>query len=919
MFGLETDGATSGASQATLCSFLCRSGRVLELLASGLITGPQNQLLPGAQQHWPTSAEVYSSITHDAAHCPDQAAAGKGACTSSDASTGMQQQGRTASSSSCTSSAADGDSNNTWQPDANAAAAMQTHHNLVGMAPAHSAYFPAMQVPKQQQPQHSCEQQQPCTAGQQQAQHGFGSRGGSSSAGIASTPLHGQGPAGLTSTMHAAPAAAPVSSSTAGAPATWQESLQSGLFAKLAQQGGSHAAATTHAGSAHRQEQYNTPPKAQQRSHAAAAAAPASAAAQRYQQDQYQQEQHQQRQEAFLHTPLGQQHGINVSTGFEVEGGLLSTSTSSQSAQSELLDSDDLDELAGLCDTLLQRHATQPQEPAAAALPGEVRATPQQQRQQHKQQGLAGTAWFGSLGADQAYEQAHQHTAMQDVASQACAPGLQALAAQLRQLQEQVSATVMDAAPARSTSSTGGSFRASTPTRQASAGAGHARHEPPSSMQEPQRRRGSTGSCNAGSSTLQHTGQTQHSHQEFGDSPAMTTLQQQLAQRMQEVKERLSNICNGMMQDDPDPAHAAAQAPIGNIQSSNSFFSPPASPPAEHMATAPRRWDEHVPAASAAGAGAGAGTPAPAGSHGTKHGRATAGKSPLPNAAGKLGSGWSVPGMPTTGCHAQVPPGSKVGSSKQAHAAAHSRGTADPTSAAAFAAIKASIHSSLDVPGFFGGPAPAQAAAAPAGGGRCRVDGQPSVTAASRAPAQAPAHGSSIPAAAGQGSRASAEDAAAATEDSEGSWATVSESEQEAYQHTMNEQRTERTEHVNISTAGSRSGSSLDSSPNSTFGIRHQSGVHDSSTNGQQQQGQEQVFAQQSRDRMPGQHTPQRACQESEQAASPISCESNMLAGAFAARVPAEVVFSPMKRASSKGQVGPVGSDTATPLRQRNV
>jgi hypothetical protein len=40
-------------------------------------------------------------------------------------------------------------------------------------------------------------------------------------------------------------------------------------------------------------------------------------------------------------------------------------------------------------------------------------------------------------------------------------------------------------------------------------------------------------------------------------------------------------------------------------------------------------------------------------------------------------------------------------------------------------------------------------------------------------------------------------------------------------------------------------------------------------------------------------HSPQRAAQDCEQPASPISCESSRLSAA--ARMPAEVVFSPMK------------------------
>jgi hypothetical protein len=211
-----------------------------------------------------------------------------------------------------------------------------------------------------------------------------------------------------------------------------------------------------------------------------------------------------------------------------------------------------------------------------------------------------------------------------------------------------------------------------------------------------------------------------------------------------------------------------------------------------------------------------------------------------------------------------------------------------------------------------------------------------------------------MPAAACQGSWASAEDIAAA-EDSEGdgSWATVSdESEQEklqqqqaeegmlhAAQHaTMNEQHKERTEDATSLGADSRSSSSLGGSPDPTLGLSSQKIFEDKDYQLQQQQGQQDLFMPPAvYSDMPGQHTPQRARQDTEQAASPVSCESSMLAGSLpACRMRAEVVFSPMKTppvrsdatGSKQGRAGLGGPAAATagpdginvtPLRQRNV
>lgn len=160
-----------------------------------------------------------------------------------------------------------------------------------------------------------------------------------------------------------------------------------------------------------------------------------------------------------------------------------------------------------------------------------------------------------------------------------------------------------------------------------------------------------------------------------------------------------------------------------------------------------------------------------------------------------------------------------------AAAAAHGRGDTDP--AAAFAAIKAAIHSSPDVPGFFTAAQPSESRRGVVGGKHAgRRDGC--------------AAGSGVPAAA-QASWASTDDAegAAGTDDSDegsGSWATVDELEQQA---NMNEQHGKRT------------------TTESQY-------VNSSST-------------------------------AEERAASPVSCEGSMSAAAGLGRLPAEVMFSPMK------------------------
>lgn len=905
----------------------CRSGQVLQLLASGHITNlaPSEQPYPADQQQWPSTADVYRRITADAVHCSDQAAPSGGQATASDASNsthaGLQQPAGPASTSSYTSSAADGGS---WQHDSSCPAAGGLEEAQVHAGPsAHSAYFPAHAASgshRQQQPMPSLQAQQHPQPGSMLAGT---SPGFSSQQHVGSSVAKG-------STQAAVPTAS--SPSSAGAPATWQESLQQGLFIKLAQQGDVQGRTGLQSWPGQQQQNRSIGTSRMQQAGAGAAG------------EHHHHQQHQQ--EAFLHAAVGQasqQAGFaDVSTGFEVDDVLLSTSSSSHSAHSELLDSDDLDELAGLCDSLLHRHeSSQTIDHTAAALQ-DAYSTLQQERQQHIQQELAGTTWGGSAAsgaAQQHSEQQYRHVSMpgipKDAASQACVPGLQALAAQLRQLQEQVSATAMDAAPACGTSSSVGSLRgarsSSTPNQQppawGSSGGSTSAHAgvdqqsyvagvQRESAQQHNRRagqhRGSTGSSSSG---LWPPGHAQH---EVDEGPAMTGLQQQLAQRMQEVKERLSNICNGMLQDGvpfevPEPgsdvpvSSSGAPPSSSGVPASSSFWSPPTSPPVRPQSSSTSKASAGSARVAAAVGGCSTGSKA------TK----TAARTP---AAGKVASPvLHKPGTAAGSVHSYYSNFAKRAASAKTAAAssmfgpvgarpgpagAAVRGQPHPDSAhdaaAAFASIKASIDSTASVPGFFNISSTAPAASGT--GSRPRVDGHPAAAASTAAAAAADCasglDSSGPPAAACQGSWASASDAAA-TEDSEGSWATVDDSEQEQLQHQLHQQavnerqRQQMRAPVSSSQGYSRHSAGHSSSP----GLDRtgtQPGSHPVPGWHHQQEDQENKFLRSEACFVGAAcHSPQRAAQDCEQPASPISCESSRLSAA--ARMPAEVVFSPMK------------------------
>lgn len=266
----------------------------------------------------------------------------------------------------------------------------------------------------------------------------------------------------------------------------------------------------------------------------------------------------------------------------------------------------------------------------------------------------------------------------------------------------------------------------------------------------------------------------------------MTSLQQQLAQRMAEVKERLSNICNGMLHDSPPPPAAlgANHHNSSSIPGSSSFFSPPASPPELEgnqpaAAGGQSPWNSHPGTVQHA-----------AGSNGrsaSEPGKAAAGRlgaaSACSNPAGQVGAGRYCAPQDTRAGNEQGHPAAL------AAASAHGNGDTDP--AAALAAIKASIHSNPDVPGFF-----TTAAQQHASDARWSVAG--GQRAGSRGGSRASGSGVPPAAAAAQASWASTDDAAgrAGADDSDegsGSWATVDELEQQQQQVNMNEQHGQRT------------------------------------------------------------------------------------------------------------------------------
>jgi hypothetical protein len=375
---------------------------------------------------------------------------------------------------------------------------------------------------------------------------------------------------------------------------------------------------------------------------------------------------------------------------------------------------------------------------------------------------------------------------------------------------------------------------------------------------------------------------------------------------MQEVKERLSNICNGMLQDGapPEVLHPSSSgvAPSSEgVPASSSFWSPPTSPPVRPQPSSTSKASAGSARVAAAVAGPGTGSSGKA----TK----TAARTP---ATDKVGSPvLHKPGTAAGSVHSYYSNFAKRAASAKTAAASSKSGPAgaragaagaagrgqlhpDPAgdAAAAFAAIKASIDRTASVPGFFNISSTAPAAFGT--GSRPKVGGQPPAAAADCASAH---DSSGPPAAACQGSWASASDAAA-TEDSEGSWATVDDSEQEQLQQQLHQQglreaqqvmnereRQQKRPLVSSSQGYSRPNASHSSSPGDRTDA--QPGPHPVPGWHQQHEDQENHLPR-SQD-----FDPQSAAQDCEQPASPISCESSRLSAA--ARMPAEVVFSPMK------------------------
>lgn len=629
----------------------------------------------------------------------------------------------------------------------------------------------------------------------------------------------------------------------------------------------------------------------------------------------------------------------------------------------------------GLCDTLLQQQQQQPSTTGSTqAQPGAgggLRPSSQQQQQQYA-------------------------SVAQDTSRQACVPGLQALATQLRQLQEQVAATAMDAGPARASShsssgASGGMFGSSAQAKGmhatshaafaagiSSSRAGSDQYRSAQGGGQPQQQqqqqqhvsraeqlRNSTGttcsptSIASGTSSssaahTDHSAVSQHAmgFQAHGDahSPAIADLQTQLQQRMQEVKTRLSNICNGMVQEGAPPAAAQAarrqQQQDSNNSSSRtggggsggistkptttggSFFSPPVSPPAHRRPAATVMQAPNTAPVSRAVSGSGKAA--------TAAGRlGGAGAALHPSVGGSSSSSGGGSGSNNnTGRYAGsiTPPRSYSSNIRARHAASTSSASkpnsqpsvgdspssaASAAAAAAFAAIKASIDSTTDVPGVFAAMANQQqqaaAVAAKAGGvgsrqrvvvdtptARSAANSAAAATAAaatSSAGAAAGAAGvcaadaSSIPpaAAAFQGSWASAEDVSA-TDDSEGSWATVDESEQQEQQERpMNDnshQPWNNNRNSKQRTAARGTAPTFSVNTSSRSSVEQQEGVaHAGAFVGSgglssppHQQGVEQPVS------------PVSSCEEAQEGEG---VAASMLAPHL--RMPAEVVFSPLK------------------------
>jgi hypothetical protein len=325
----------------------------------------------------------------------------------------------------------------------------------------------------------------------------------------------------------------------------------------------------------------------------------------------------------------GTDWGIPAAVGVASSEPSVSCSTSPGSLQSsrrsDLLDSDDLAELAGLCDVLVahrqQHQGTKHQHPDNASgadvaaiahaqvAAGNINSPPP--RASHSQQQL----WRQQQWQEQCWHHFEPHTKAADATvaqpytlqqpskEETVKPKQQdqmqqlsdtplmdfaVIAAQLQRLQHQIT----------------------------SAGHNPTQHHPPagqaptmsvSNRQPPAAHDGaddgiSSGSADARSSTSEGTtnssacmsGRSALHHDITGDAAAGTSrmvgLQQQLEQRMSEMKQRLSNICNGML-------HEAVLASVTAASPTNDSCTQP------HMqhtspATAIRKWQ--VPAVEAA-------------------------------------------------------------------------------------------------------------------------------------------------------------------------------------------------------------------------------------------------------------------------------------------------------------------------------
>uniref|UniRef100_A0A383W8T8 Uncharacterized protein n=1 Tax=Tetradesmus obliquus TaxID=3088 RepID=A0A383W8T8_TETOB len=330
-------------------------------------------------------------------------------------------------------------------------------------------------------------------------------------------------------------------------------------------------------------------------------------------------------------------HGGSSSSSSSVSS--YSSSCSHSQASEQLLDSDDLEELATLCDGLIsqtqgldalgrQQPQHQKQAPggagAALAAAAAAAADAAALRQNAAPDTGASSSHSRSTVIDVGAAQQHQQHRRSQPIPQPEMPAvkltdIEQLAAQLQQLQQQVAAagaaesSLMQRSGAGNSSSTqGGSAGRAAPVAAVGVAASCKRQEQQQQQMGTQGVRQTisySGMSSAASSTsgTRSNLQQQQQQQPGGESSGVADLQQQLAQRMQDVKQRLRNICNGMLEDAlassvGDKAGSSAAAPADQTVSGAMHGVPRSSTWHSQPVQQQQQQRQHAPAAAAAGA-----------------------------------------------------------------------------------------------------------------------------------------------------------------------------------------------------------------------------------------------------------------------------------------------------------------------------